>query len=462
MTLPAAPALSSALRYLANEAPHVALPDYLSADTLPIPQRADGQDASIEMRRGLLRHLARTALLAGDPMEPALRAALDPESVGAFVWGIFLRWHQAGMPWAERWCLAALGPWGRGDQAAALGAQIPRWQREGRASQAALALSVLRRMDSPRSLAALRAFSLGSRWRVITEEATAQWAEAARSHACSPEEFDDRALYAQAPREAFDEDGFAALTRTRARALEAAMIAGRRWPAAAWWSWVSGSPEASQLASSLVWSLHGPRPRTARFSAVRGLLSVGGIPLKAAPDAEFRLLHPISLPAAQRARWLRVLQVAGVASPFPQLDREVFAPPAPPSGPSVKAFGATTVPPGWLHGHLRRRGWDRTDPEDNGNVKGCYRFYEAHGVTALVMPGLFWVGGNYELPAPVEIVFLRGAHTRSTLGWSYRWAELFRSDAVEASAVPPVAYSEAVRDVAQLVQRAAASAAKGD
>jgi hypothetical protein len=460
LALPASEADPSALRYLAGEVPHLTLPGYLGDASLPALCAAGGTPLPGLAQRGFLRHMARTALLADDPLGPALRAALDADRAGELAWSVLLRWQQAGMPWVDRWCLAALGPWGLARHAPLLAAEIPRWQRGKRGIHAALGIEVLRRMNTTPSLRALRGFALGTRWRTLSEVATAQWDEAARARGLSPGDLEDLVLYEATPDEAeVDEADRGTLARLRSRALEQAMTAGRRWPAAAWWRWVKGSREAAGMASLLVWSIYigGRRVATARLAEGR-LVRASGAPVAAAPGAEVGLLHPVELRASSRERWRRALRAAGVAPPFPQLEREIPAGPAPVHDRVERPFGAITVSPSWLHGHLRRRGWDHTDPEDNGNVLGCYKAHAAHDLTVLVRAGGSWVGGPYDFPAPIEIVFLRGLHTRSSLGWSYGWPALLGRCSLALGEVPIVLHAEALRDVRLVVDRAARGA----
>lgn len=231
--------------------------------------------------------------------------------------------------------------------------------------------------------------------------------------------------------------------------LEQAMVDGRTWRYADWRDVFGPHPLMRQLSQRLVWRVDG-------VDAVAGegvLTPLTGEAREFAPDARVRLAHPAEANDAELAAWrLWVIQARRV-QPFKQAFREIYAP-RPDDAPTyTERFADTPVRHAQLYALLRERGWQGLSGIGVNGYVGERKFV-ARGATAVL--GFRSHGPQrdrqrrlvelerlefYPLPMPE---WQPGQESRLAL-----------------SAVDPVVFSEAVRDVALVAGQARAIGDEG-
>ncbi len=207
----------------------------------------------------------------------------------------------------------------------------------------------------------------------------------------------------------------ATLTPQRQR-LELAMVEGRSWEVEEWSRTFGRHPVLSNLASRIVWQLEAKVPILAIPKGGHWLESTGQA-VSPPPGTKVSLPHPLSLPSDMLLAWQRAITSQGIVQPFKQ----------------VRWFpgraGALTKARGWS-GSLGLSGFD-------GAGEGT-RTFPAHRIRAHLRHT-----GFTEQLALLETLFferqLPGAGKRP------QWERMALVD------VPPVVFSEAIRDIDLIV-----------
>src|SRR5262249_37359430 len=129
---------------------------------------------------------------------------------------------------------------------------------------------------------------------------------------------EDRTVAAPEPGQ-FDD-----MARTQARRLEQAMVAGRRWGADEFTTFVVRHPLLGLLARQTLWGAYDERGRlqgAIRIPEGGACVDLRGQPCT--PQGRIGIVHPLHLNASERAAWMRVFGGLKISPPFPQLDRAV-------------------------------------------------------------------------------------------------------------------------------------------
>lgn len=328
--------------------------------SLPRPVLASGAPLSDDAMATLGELLA----LAEPPREGVtlVRAACTEASLDAFAWELLRAWDMARGPESARWAARAPGLLGSEALLDRVAEQIHAWSRAktvGRASAAVIALGVspsaralthlvrvadrgahrdvraaalallearaagegtdvdaLRDRALPDlGLGAGRVLDLGKRKLRVTlgealEIAVVDEKGKRLRGALRPLAGEDPARVAAAAAEiARSRQELAAAIEDGARRLELAMIERRVFSPALFRDRIAAHPILARLAARLVWG--SPPSEPPRLPAPRD------------GDPELRVLHPVDVDEATAARARAALAAAGVAQPFPQLDREI-------------------------------------------------------------------------------------------------------------------------------------------
>ncbi|WP_282778949.1 MULTISPECIES: DUF4132 domain-containing protein [unclassified Nocardia] len=117
------------------------------------------------------------------------------------------------------------------------------------------------------------------------------------------------------------------MTTEQIRRLEGAMVDGRRWRVGTHRKTVVEQPGLGAMARRVVWAAFdadGAVATSFRIDNDGAYLDIEGVALELPDDALIGVAHPLHLGDA-RARWRAVYSERGLAQPFAQLDRDVYA-----------------------------------------------------------------------------------------------------------------------------------------
>ncbi|MGV9805748.1 DUF4132 domain-containing protein [Micromonospora chersina] len=401
-----------------------ALPQWLDPVLLP-PVLLRDRSAALPV--DALRHLC-TMLALSKPGEPypgveLAREACDPLSLAEFAWALFERWQAAGAPSKESWAFTALGLLGDDGTARRLAPLIRAWPGEGGHARAVTGLEVLAAIGTDVALMHLYGISQKVKFRGLRERAAQKVTEVAAGLGLDSEQLGDRLVpdlgldadgslvLDYGPRRftvGFDEqlkpyvvDGAGArrkdlpkpgvrddqalapaayqrfvglkkdvrtLAADQIRRFEAAMVAGRRWPAADFRRYFLEHPLLWHVVRRLVWAAVDPSGAVVtafRVAEDRTLADVDDETYALPDDAVVAIAHPLRLGAAVPA-WAELLADYEILQPFAQLGRDVHRlTEAERDERLLHRHMGVAVPAGRLLS-LERRGWRRGAPQDAG------------------------------------------------------------------------------------------------
>ncbi len=227
---------------------------------------------------------------------------------------------------------------------------------------------------------------------------------------------------------------------TLTRALEGGLAAATAYSYERWRAEFAGHPLGRPIAGRLIWEVEvADGDRQAALPVGETLLDSAGRPLPPiAPDAAIRLWHPVHAPPAEIRAWRDLLTDRDIRQPFKQAFREIYL--------LTPAEEATRVYSNRFAGHILR-------------YQRLYALFKGRGWTPTRMLGP-WDSGD-EAEATRE---LAGRRWRARFFHSYvvgyQETQLASTDQVRferrdggewretaLAEVPPVVFSEAMRDV---------------
>ena len=460
------------------------LPAWWAAPALPrLVVTQTGHVLDDEMTDAVGVALALSSLDDVYPGVPAIAELCTPASLEAFAIAVFRTWLMFGASSKEYWALYVLG-WFGGDEAArTLAPLVRKWPGESAAKRAQTGLDVLATIGTDVSLMHVYAISQKVKYASIKKRATELVDELASELGLSHDELGDRLVpdfdlaadgsttIDYGPRTfrvrfdeslkpiVFDESGkrlkslpkpgkgdaemageeqkrFKGLSKdVRAVAtqqierLERAMCSRRRWTTGDFRQFFVEHPLVVNLARRLVWGAYGG-------DAVRATFRVDDDGTLVGMDEErFELgaakagiPHPLEL-ADELQTWGEIFADYELMQPFPQLAREVREP----SPAAVDAvIGATLPAPKLVYG-LERYGWRRGEVIDGG---AFYSHHKDLGDVEAYVEYSGAVGMGYiedTEPLKLEVVQFR-----------------LHGKEIELGGVDPVAFSEALTDLARV------------
>jgi hypothetical protein len=427
---------------------------------------------------------------------PHVREVCDPASLAKFAWALFRGWEGAGFPAKDGWVLIALGLLGDDAVVRELSPLIRAWPGEGGHARAAAALDVLAGIGTDLALLHLNSIAQKVKFKALKLKAQEKITAVADGLGLSAEQLADRLVPALGlddaatavidygtrtfvvgfdeqlkpyvtdqdgkPRKALPKPGakddpelaaaeyqrFSVLkkdVRTVAAdqigRLEAAMVRGRRWPAAEFEQLLAGHPLLWHIVRRLVWRTAAGETFRCAEDRTYATVEDAGYPLPA--DAEVGVAHPLEL-GAELAAWSEVFADYEILQPFPQLGRPVAElDDAEKAATSLNRFKGVKVPVGRLLG-LTKHGWVRGEPQDAGIE--CWITRPTPGGAAVVVdldPGIAVGDVNWEPEQELADIWLDGAgggHWRRS-GGGRRFGEL-----------DPVTASELLAELAGLIR----------
>lgn len=359
------------------------LPHFWDARALPRAALRDGRVLPVQA----VQHLGE--LLASSPLEKPLagialvREACEPSSLEDLVWTLFEAWQLAGSPARHRWAMLALGHFGGDSTARRLALLMKGWPGESAHARAVVGLDVLAAIGSDVALMKLDWLGRKSRFPALREQAARLISLIAHERGLGPEALADRLVpdlgldasgsrtldlgsrtfrvgfdehlapfvtdaagrrHRSLPRPGRDDDREKAAIASRlwkelrhdvdeiaahqVRRLETAMCRRRRWSAAEFRTLFVEHPLMGHLARRVVWGWFTPdQPTTPCRVCEDGTLADGADRPSALPrGGQVLIPHPVDLGPDETRRWSQILSDYQILQPFPQLERELYAP----------------------------------------------------------------------------------------------------------------------------------------
>lgn len=465
---------------------------------LPPLVRVDGRPLEPDLVAAVLRAGAIEAALEKG-LGAALRAGLSRQSADSFAMAVFEVWRAKDFHGRHRWMgelVVALG----GDQVAlALEPQVVAWSESGETGKdrAKSALGWLRHIGTDTALLVL----VGLRHKVVKpsviEAAIDALDSAAADRKATVSELCDRitptlgldargtrvlgygtrrftlALDAHFEPTLRDGEGvelpalpaadptddparveearvaFAVLSgqlreavKVQSHRLEQDMIRGRRWDAATWTRALKEHPLMVSFTRRLLWGVYDAKDALVagfRTAEDQTLVDLDDRAFDLPKRAQIGVVHPLDLADSARLSWARHFADYEIISPFPQLERALQSPRDDERElTGVERFADHRFKSGVIRDTLIRRGWER----DPSPLRQFYR-RDLSGVAAIARldPGVFAGSATYDVKD----------QSIPTVEFKKRGEKRLSSKALPLGEVPPVAFSEAMLDIQEIL-----------
>jgi hypothetical protein len=226
--------------------------------------------------------------------------------------------------------------------------------------------------------------------------------------------------------------------------VESLLAEERTWELDEWRRLYLDHPLTGSFARRLIWRFDGEAALPVDGTFVRADGS------EAEPRGEVSLWHPLDAPSDEVARWRRLLLDRQLAQPFKQAFREVYlvAPAELETRTYSNRFAAHIVKYRQAYALIKARGWSvvALGPYDNAGGRQ-WRDFEPHGIRAE-----FWMEHAAEDWEEQELI----ANLASTD--QVRFTPIGGGDLIPLADIPPIVFSEAMRDVDLFVSVASIAA----
>ena len=211
------------------------------------------------------------------------------------------------------------------------------------------------------------------------------------------------------------------------------MCEERRWDHATFRSLFVTHPFSQHLGRRLVWGVFtedGPTPtQTFRVAEDGSYADANDDAITLTDEASIGIVHPLHLDAASHAAWGQRLGEYEITQPIEQLSRRVARlDPARAKKSLFEEVHGKTVSFGALTGVLEARGWRMANPDGDGLMSDFVRHFGEHVAYVGFSPGF-----RPREPRPTDVSISVSVQRGSKRG-----------------EVPPMAYSEIMRDLATL------------
>jgi hypothetical protein len=232
-----------------------------------------------------------------------------------------------------------------------------------------------------------------------------------------------------------------ALGVERAR-IEDLLVEDREWPIATWAERYLAHPVTASFARRLVWRFESGGAWTSGMALDDGMVTADGAPLAHDAEARVRLWHPIDVPADEVHAWRTFLLDRRVRQPFKQAFREVYllAPAEEQTETYSNRFAAHVLDYAVARALMGARRWATNflGPFDGGFEGTAKREFRSRGLRAEFYHDAIEPDAD-DRWAAVE-------HCATDQVRFYRMADR-NGDPVPLREIPPVVFSEAMRDV---------------
>lgn len=488
---------------------------WLDVKKLPVAKLKSGKPLDADALLYLLHRQSRVKDIRADLEARPLYALIDRETSGDLALAVLQTWQGAGADSEHRWALAFAALLGDDRLVPLLTRQIRDWAEAARGKLSEYAVQALALLGSDTALLAVDALAIRyrSKFKNIGKAATEAFAEAAAARGLTPEELGDRVVpwlgfepgkprlipcgktqvevrlgsdfkfafrdaatgkkVAKLPDSApadvkaeFKELSASLKEAVKAQLLrmEALMVRQFRWTTARWRELYLAHPLLVPFAQRLVW---GHFDDTGKLTATCRALD--DLTLTDAADESFTLpatgqmgvVHPLELAPEPRTAWVRHLADYNIEPPFAQLDRPVVAvKPEQAALKFSKELTGTSLNAMTFKGRAERLGWGRGSVCDAGGISFYRKTFPNAGVEVFLgLEGMYVGVDMYSDVTLGEVFFVKSGSVK--IG-GYEYDEP-GNDAdprlVAFGAVPPIAFSEALGDLARIAGKDAAAKA---
>ena len=382
-----------------------ALPGWLAVGALPqVPLSSGAGALPTTAAENLVTMLAISTMDAPYAGLVLVRESCAPESLAAFVWGLFEQWQVAGYPASESWVMDALGLFGDDETARRLAPLVRAWPGESAHQRAVKGLDVLLGIGSDVALMQLHSISQKVKFKGIKDQAQARIDDLAGQLGLTSAQLSDRLVPdfglsvdgtmvldfgdktftvgfdEQLRPTVTDEQGkprkslprtttepgassakaFATLKKDvravadlQLRRMEEAMVTQRGWTLEEFTTYLVDHPLVWHLTRRLVWQADNGLFRVAEdrtFADVDDEVF--------APVGTVRVAHQLNM-GDQAPGWAALLADYEILQPFPQVGRDTY------TADQVAGLDGAKAPSGKVLG-LEKRGWRRGPAMDGG------------------------------------------------------------------------------------------------
>lgn len=226
---------------------------------------------------------------------------------------------------------------------------------------------------------------------------------------------------------------------TQRSRLEQALINERSWHLEHWQCSFGTNPILSNLARRMVWRAESAGgQRLVRPDGAGGWLAADDDPVQVEPDCRISLVHPVTLSPEELPAWQRHVIRHRLVQPTKQLFREtyVITPAEEQTAIYSNRFATHVVPHGTLYALIRERGWSGLGY--TGAEGPARRHYPAHGICAELHHAY---DPDSDVTNTITVDHISFARLERRRG------RLSPDGPVSLREVPPVVFSEAMRDV---------------
>jgi len=222
--------------------------------------------------------------------------------------------------------------------------------------------------------------------------------------------------------------------------LEQAMLSGRLWPVEDFQQFFLRHPLMRHLAQLLIWGRHEPDgtlAQTFRVAEDFTLVDANDETIPPVPGSRIGLVHPLRLHEDERAAWGQIVTDYSLVPPFPQISRGFNFPfPEERAEVDLRRYEGIEVHGLGMFSKLNRLGWQLRPNDQISDI--LIKVYPADGVLAYL---------DFE---PGMLVWCIDQTERQTLGtcsFALDTTALEDGKFIPLGEVPPIAFSETVRDL---------------
>jgi len=483
---------------------------WLAVNRLPAALLTSGKRLDADALLYLLHRQSRVKDIRADLEARPLYAQVDRGTSGDLALAVFHAWQGSGADADHRWVLAFAALLGDDRLVPLLTRQIRDWAEAARGKLSEYAVQALALLGTDTALLAVDALAIRyrSQFKNIGKAATEAFAGAAAARGLTPEELGDRVVpwlgfepgqprvipCGKAPVEVRIGNDFkftfrdaatgkklaklpdstpadvktefkelAASLKEAVKAqllrLEALMVRQFRWPVARWRDLYPAHPLLVPFARRLVWGHFDSGGKlSATFRALDDLTLTDAAdePFTLPATGDVGVVHPLELSPELRSAWVKHFADYAVEPPFAQLDRPVIAVRPEQAGHKFgRDLAGTELNAMTFKGRAERLGWARGSVCDAGGISFYRKIFPNAGVEVFLgLDGMYVGVDMYSDVTLGDWFFVKSGSVK--VG-SYEYDEPGNDSdprLVPFGDVPPIAYSEALGDLARIAGKA--------
>jgi hypothetical protein len=229
-----------------------------------------------------------------------------------------------------------------------------------------------------------------------------------------------------------------AIAQNQVVRLELAMCAQRRWEGESFRALFLEHPLLIHLVRRLIWGMYtedGTRTGAFRVAEDSSFADVQDSSFTLTDDAYVGIVHPLELSESEKAGFGQILGDYNIVQPFQQIGRDTYArTDAEAKSSELKRRHKQFAPLGKFLG-LVEKGWRKGQPQDAGWIWDMYKPLAGGYIATLDLPT--GISADMQMTEPKQEI--------GTIGLTHK-----QKENVTMADLPPVVFSELVRDLVQL------------